>query len=360
MSTSYFKTKGRDTEKTVTNRGMSFLEGQVTKTHFVNDATNVSKKFVEYDVLARSSNGSSSTYKNCRYVQDISGFNDFEETVLEQNEVAIKGKLSKGNSSDNLNGTMVVIGFLDFNIDKPIIIGGFPHRRNTGATRADGIRRVREFRGIRWEINKDGEYIFTYKSPNTPAGEATRPDTAPTSFKVDTEGNFTFTQETSDGTIINTVKFDRTNEKKTEVIGRDNSIVEEKDGKAEKMTITFKSGLAVTIDGANDAVSIITNAGARALIDGANDTIELQDNGSGKLKITGETVAIGASSAELLQQVSDQLQELITLFNGVAPHTHIGNLGYPSAVPDTQALWVTAASNLSTIKGLVDGIKGVL
>lgn len=357
---SYFQVSEQDPRKELKDQGSQFLEGQIAKIHYTDEGTNRSKKRVEYDVIARKADGSVSTYKNVPYLGDIQGTNDFSETVLEPNQFAFQGTLGESNKPINQNGTRVVIAFLDTNLDKPVIIGGLSHERRQGAKQSDGIRKKGEFRGICWEINKDGEYIFTYKSPAKPNGDRIRPNTAPTSVKIDTEGNMTFLQSEESGTVINELKYDRTNQKKTETIGKDNSIVEDKDGAAEKMTLTFKSGLTVTIDGAGDKVDIQTNGGANAQVDGNTGTIQLTDNGTGRLKITNDTVALGASSAELLQQISDELQELITLFNTVAPHTHVANLGYPTAPPDTQAAWTTAASNLSTIKGLVDGIKGTL
>jgi hypothetical protein len=132
------------------------------------------------------------------------------------------------------------------------------------------------------------------------------------------------------------------------------------DGTAEKTTLTFQSGLVITCDGAGDKVRIQTAGGSHVLVDGSSGTIELKDNGTGKLKITGDKIALGASSAELLQQISDALQELITLFGTVATHTHVSNLGYPSAPPDTAGDWSSASGALSAIKSLVDGIKGSL
>lgn len=356
----YFSSQPKMTGNDLSDFGLRMLEGQVVKVHFVDSPTNKSKNYVEYDVQARSANGGSTKYANCRYVQDLSGFNDFSETVLEPSEVALQGKLDSENFAKNMNGAMVVLAFLDGELSKPVIIGGFAHRRNTGATRADGIRKKTEFRGIVTEINKDGEWSLTYKSPNSPDGKRLRSSTAPTFLKIDKEGNFTLAQEAS-GAIVNSVKYDRTNEKKTEIVGKQNAIKEEMDGKNEKVTLTFKSGLTVTIDGKDDFVKIQTKEGASVLVDGKNDVIELKDKASGKIKLKGEKVAIGASSAELLQQISDSLQKIITWTNTVgAIHDHLGNLGYPTAVPTQASGYTTLGTELSTIKGLVDGIKGTL
>ena len=80
-----------------------FLTGQVDVNHFVDDDTNLSKKFVEYDVSVRDAFGGQSTYKNLRKLAIAFGTNDFDETILEGNEVAFEGKLEVGNIFNNKN-----------------------------------------------------------------------------------------------------------------------------------------------------------------------------------------------------------------------------------------------------------------
>lgn len=329
---SYFHVKKSDTGADVKNQGMRTVLGQVDKIHYIDDQTNVSKKFVEYDVIIRDERGGQSTLKNVRHESTLGGTNDYDETVLEANEVAFSGKLEAGNLFSNKNGTLVYVSFRDGSFDKPYIEGTVMHPKKLGAKRSEGIRKLGEFRGVEWNINAKGELIITYRGNRSADGKLIRPATGPTVIKIDEQGVFTITDNEDQKVEVN-----RTNR-----------------------TISFSNGVTVTVDGANDKFTVQTSAGAKAIVDGSNDTVHLTDNGTGALKISGEKVALGASSAELLQQISDQLQELITLFTTVANHTHIGNLGYPTSVPDTQAAWQTAASNLTSIKGLVDGIKGTL
>ena len=89
----------------------------------------------------------------------------------------------------------------------------------------------------------------------------------------------------------------------------------------------------------------------------------MEDSATGKLSIKAGKVAFGSSVAELLQQISEQLQEQITLFNQAALHVHeSGNLGYPTAPPSGPfaAAWTAAVTKTTLIKGLIDGIKGSL
>lgn len=88
------------------------------------------------------------------------------------------------------------------------------------------------------------------------------------------------------------------------------------------------------------------------------DTVTVKESGGGTLKLGSNKVGLGGSSAELLDQISQQLEKLSTLFQTVAPHTHIGNLGYPTAPADVMSAWTTAKGDMDTIKGKIDGIKG--
>ena len=330
---SYFDVGDLPTGKDIYQQGASFTLGQIDKVHFIDDQSNMSKKFVEYDVSARDEKGGQSTFRNVRYMALLGGSNDFEETIMEPSEHATTGKLDASNFASNKNGTMVLLAFIHGSKDKPFIVGAIPHPKKDGAKRADGIRKKGEFRGIQWEVNKDGEFTLTYNGNRLPNGKLARTDSGPTKIKIDKAGVFTIIDNKGQKFEINrTVK-----------------------------TISFSNGTTVIFDGENDKVTVKTTAGANVVIDGKNNAVTLKDNGSGEIKISGDKIAIGASSAELLQQISDALQKLITWANTVgAVHDHIGNLGYPTSPPEQASDYTQLGSDLSTIKGKVDGIKGTL
>lgn len=317
---SYFKRSSKTTGEDISNLGMLLMEGQVTKIHYSDDPTNKSKLFAEYDVLARDANGGTVTYRNCRSMMDVSGFNDYSETILEQNEVALSGKLESGNTAKNMNGTMVLLGFLDKSLDKPIIIGGFSHRKNAGAKKADGVRRKSEFRGIQLEINKDGEYIITQKGVRSPDGKIA--DAVDTSIKF-----------TKDKKLVTTVFKD--------------AVIQTIDGVAEKMTIQFKSGLKTEYDGKSDKITHSTSGGPKISIDGAgtitieaNATKIIVDGNSGKISLTGSMVDVG-EAASALAALGPQLISWLT------SHTHMGD-GGPIPAPTSPPLVPPPATLLST------------
>jgi hypothetical protein len=321
MSSSYFKTKSKTSGQDISDMGLRMKEGQVLKIHFTDDATNKSKKYVEYDVLARDAKGGMVTYQNCRYIQDISGLNDFSEQVLEPNEVAIQGKLDTSNFSSNMNGTMVVLAFLDGSFAKPVIIGGFSHKKNTGATKADGIRKKSEFRGVEFFINKDGEFSITQKGVRKPDGKISTP--------VDTSVKFT-----KDKKLVTTIFKD--------------AIIQTFDGVAEKLDIKFKSGLKLEYDGKSDKVTYTTAGGPKITIDGAgtvkieaNGTLIIVDGNSGKISLTGNMVDVGAGASALAVLGPQMIAWL-------ASHTHMGDGPSIPPAPTSPPLVPPPTSMLST------------
>lgn len=229
-----------------------------------------------------------------------------------------------GSNSAPLNkqdGAIVYVAFVNGDSSYPIIVGrdkSSLDRIFTGATSVDGPRRRWQYNGIFFEVNKNGEMTLKRKGGTYDAkGQV---------FNQVETGNEVYLNWTKNKMVLN--------------IGN-NSIQETRDGIAEKMTLNFKSGLSVTIDGGGDAVKILTKGG-------------------GEINIVAGKLAIGANGIELLQQISDQLADLITMANAEAAHTHIGNLGYPTAVPSTAGDWSSLAGQLGTIKGNIDGIKGTL
>lgn len=295
------------------NQGLKIVIGQIEKIHYVDDSSNISKQFVEYDVTVRDDKAGQSLLRNLRKVDLLGGSNDYDELILEANQYAFKGKLEVGNLFKNKNGTIALVASLDGSRDKPFILAVVQHPRSSGAKRKDGIHRKGEFRGVQWEINKDGELSITYLSPKSPDGKRVAEDTGPTQVKISKTGAVSVTDNKSQSILM-----DRTS-----------------------TVIKLSNSVSVTLDGSSNSVTV-------------------RDAGTGEIKLQDSKVAIGSSSAELLQQISDSLSKLITLFSAVASHTHIGNLGYPTSAPDTQGAWTTASSELSTIKGLVDSIKGTL
>lgn len=328
---------------TGTKDEFKIIEGQILKIHFVDDISNRSKVYVEYDVLARDAHGSASTYQNCKNIMDFGGSNNYTECVLEANEAALQGKLTTANFASNMNGTLVKLAFLE-NLDRPIIIGGEIHKRIGGATRKDGIRQLSEFNGIKTEINKDGEFIITAIGPKSSDGKLLRKDTGPTSIKIDKKGDFEFKQE-KNVNILNSEKFERDVKKVTRNIG---TLGEIWDGIADKKSFTTEGGLTIEYNGASDKVTYTTSGGAVVTINGGGD-ITLDFNGTlikisaGKIELTGAAVDVG-EAASALAALGPQL------VSWAASHTHLHPtpLHVAGSAPTSPPVVPPPASVLST------------
>jgi hypothetical protein len=290
----------------------------VTKVLFVDDPQNVtanaSNPRVLYECVVLGGFASGQVISNCRLSSDLGGnFNFYERTLR-----AASKNVSKTRLSDQ-DGDIVFVQFVQGHSGFPVIVAldqGISTGASTGAKVSDGQIVNWQYNGINAKIDKTGNLTLTRKGGSydedakvfTPAANGQK-------IKVNLSG--------------------------------------------QKITMTMGNGLVVTIDGDTDKVSINTKGGASAILSGGSVT--LKDSGSGELKISGSKVALGASSAELLQQISDALDKIATFLNSSdSTHTHMGNLGFPTSPPVPATGFTTLASDLQTIKGKVDGIKGSL
>jgi len=95
-----------------------------------------------------------------------------------------------------------------------------------------------------------------------------------------------------------------------------------------------------------------------SIIVSAQGDISLGVKDSGFVKVQDGKVAMGTTSVELLQQISDQLNEMITWTSVGATHTHVGNLAAPTSPPITAPAYIKLGASLSVIKASIDSIKG--
>jgi hypothetical protein len=344
----------------VYSSGLKLVLGQVSKVHHVDDQSNQSKKFVEYDVVVRDAMGGISTIKNIPTAASLGGTNDYEEVVLEPCEFAFSGKLEPGNLFKNKNGTTVIVAYIDGSKDKPFILTSIQHPKRDGAKKSDGIRKKGEFRGIEWEINKDGEFTLTHKGPRSPDGKLKTSDKTLTVVRFDKAGNLTVTDKANNQLKLNNTDIkveiqSDTKGVKLELDGKNDKVVTttagglktEMEGQSDKMTTTTAGGLKIEVDGAGDKVTITTAGGPKVTIEGSNKiTLEAGatkieiDGNSGKIKLDGSLVDVG-TGASALAALGPQLVAWLT------SHTHMGDGGLIPA-PTSPPLVPPPVSLLST------------
>jgi len=301
--------------------GSKLVRGQVSKIIFSDDPSNTSKKFVQYEVVLENGDGSSSTIL-ARKVSDLFGANDYSEEILEPSEYSYSGTNDIGNSFGNRNGALVLVGFLNSNVNDPVIIGTLAHPKIQGATKKEGIRYVKIFRGLKTEINKDGEWSITYQSPYGPDGKLKAEATGPSFIKLNKTGGMEISLKK--GTIKQTHDVD-----------------------SEKTIFEYKSGLKIEFDGKGDKVTYTTKGGPIVTVDGsgtitlsANSTKIIIDGSSGKISLTGSLVDVGEAASALAVLGPQMLAWLST-------HTHpfidstpipVPSMTQPPAVPPPSTL----------------------
>lgn len=137
-------------------------EGVVIAVRFIDDALNLSKTFVEYDVRDLRT---SQIYSNCRRMDIMCGMDDGSEDILRPAQQLI-GALSplfdpKVDPLSQSDGDRVTLTFTYGAQHGATIIGVLPHAKMTyGTTKEQGARRFQTHKGTSVETKKDGTYVI--------------------------------------------------------------------------------------------------------------------------------------------------------------------------------------------------------
>ncbi len=236
-------------------------------------------------------------------------------------------------------GDAVVVAFIDGNSRGGVILGAVTHlSRKPTIKPIDGPQYLSEFNGIEKSINKDGEYITTFKGLPTNLAELNKEPTsiAIAAPKYDKEVGLT------------NVKFDKTggwavsdaaSEKPQSIfLNKASGSIEVKSGALtlifDKATETAKVTSKVFEVNSKDSVTFTTKA--------------FKAEASGTIKISSPKIAIGKGGVELL----DQLSKLVDALGNVAVMTPVG--------PTLPLIMGVGWAGVSAIKSQIDSIKGSL
>ena len=386
--------------------------GQIKKVHYVDDESNISKKHPEYDVVMFDNLGGQTILRNVRSANMLSGFNDYEETILEPSEVALEGKLEDSNTPDKKNGAYVLVAFIDGNYSNPVILAGLDHPgADAEFTKEKQINRFRRFRGLEQRVNKNGELEMSFTGVKNPDGTPVNPDQTPITFKVGLDGTLTSDSghriifssgDDGDRLVIRTNRDqifqieDTEGQEAISVIHKSGALLTVNDvgsvqfvgangnylylnSESDEVSLVQSEGNMISMipdaitlahKGGSDIVSIgdgqiqMSSGGSISLQPagfGVNaGTIEMKDTLQAGLKVNNGQVALGGPAAEVLDLMDQTLTQLITLTTAMATETHIGNLGYPTAPPLNAASYAAAQAQLTIIQVLLNLIKGSL
>lgn len=148
---------------------------------------------VEYDLVIMSGNVNEGYRKirNAVSLNSLGGINDYEEIIYKAKTKEFSRGAGLGKAySENTNGDIVALMFLEGNEEFPVIIGPWSHKRNNNsASESDGHRMKGEYNGVQWEINKDGEFIITLLGgPRDDSGNLTNESNGGLLIKLSKDG----------------------------------------------------------------------------------------------------------------------------------------------------------------------------
>jgi len=175
--------------------------GIVVESYDIDNQKNISKNVPEYTVVTKESNPSGGIdykkYTNVISLDKFGGVADFFEYRLRPN-TAVVDKESNKPSYDfaKQNGSLVLLLCLDGFSEQAIIIGGLPNiinektQRKTTLTKENALHMEGEYNGINWKVNKDGEFVLTFKSSTDNNGKIINDKYSGTFVKIDKTGSF--------------------------------------------------------------------------------------------------------------------------------------------------------------------------
>jgi len=316
------------------NRANEFHLATIREIRYVDDLLNQSKNQTEYRIRVEFGPRHGQEYDSVQVMNLFGGVVNFSETILSAKEKVTKdSRDAEDQYMFNHDASLVVIGFMDGEKNTPFIIGGFTNTNfDTLITkRADGIRTLWEFNGIRFEINDSGEVSLTYYGGKRDTVKKTtaRPNTAPTTIKIAQDGSIQIDDKENQQVKINTTDKKITltqfaNVKPDETYGETdssapgeiiNQISLDKSGK--KIEMKTGAGVLVTLDQTANKITLT-----------AGSTIINIDGASGKIELTGSLVDVG-EAASALAVLGPQLVSWLTT------HTHTYSPGPLAPVPTT-------------------------
>lgn len=315
----------------------SLKMGMVTDIFYPDEDKNLSKKFIEYNVMCseinENGNVTMTVYRNCT-VQNMFGMSNNNLTYTLQADKSEDGRMEFG----SLAMLLCISG--QATNGQAVIVSGFSHPDNPKYKKADGQFYDFNFNGINYNINKDGEMTITFNSPLDKKKNKKNEKAAGTQLKIDKEGRIKISD--NEGQFW---QLDRVDQKSTWSNGAESIIIDKKNKQVQlissgEMSQTSKQKMSM----ASDDDLIMSSKKDTALTADANMKLESKSNmnqksgGNWEVKATGNVmINAGANIIATAGNVA-QLQGTINLIGagsvpvaavGVSLTIGIGNLGAP-------------------------------
>lgn len=218
---SNYNTDRTDDAKKGIREDIALRTGIITNVFYPDDAQNISKLFIEYNVAVTSSNSDGSfnqiTYRNCRHMDIFGAINKHENFVME----------TSGRNKSNEGAKCLVMCIDGINASgRAIIIGGLQDGNREPWKRSDGQFYDFLYNGLNVNINKDGEYSLTFNSYTDQQGKKANEKAAGTNVKIDKDGNISLSTNEAQ-----TIKLDRVSQQ-VSISDTENTILVDKKNKS--------------------------------------------------------------------------------------------------------------------------------
>ena len=302
-------------DSTYNNFGLKM--GIVLEAMSVDDAKNISKTSMEYNVFVFEANGRESSatvlYKNCIAMESFGGLSDFFEYSLR------KTPKKEIPSPKDAVGSMVLLMTLNGQTSNGVIVGALHNpNKKSKLTKENGHMLEAEFNGINWNINKDGEFTIAFRTATDINGKAKDDKIGGTFIKIDKTGSIIFSDNNKESITI-----DKT--KKTIAVVAESDILLNSQA---KVILTSKDNTQISckdlIASAEGRASFNVKGELNMKIDGPANikgaSVKIESDGSvdvkgSNIKLSGQSIQLGDSPSPALT--------LQTIYIGV------GNMGAP-------------------------------
>ena len=294
--------------------------------------------------------GNQSILRNCvSATGSFGGVFDYLQVVHRTStETGGQAEYKTGTAALQTIGERVLVGLLNGDIRRPVIITSLPHpmaARDLPDNESQKPQLNFQFQGVKAEINDKGEFLLTHLGPPEVKEGGSDPGQKKENlllFKIAEDGSWNFLDSEKQ-----TIKFEAKAKKITISNGDDNIIL---DKGSNKLTIEVKGEVSIksekdcTVD-AKGSVNVKSEKDAKVT---AKGSIEMDANGA-KVVLKSGKVAIGSSVIELV----DAFVQLLGEMKKAAPKLCTTPAGPGILDPGVLAKIIEIETKLNQIKGSV-------
>lgn len=272
---------------------------------------------------------------NCRLLRKLGGVYNYEDVIHRGYKYSEKSEIADFSAKA---GDIVLVAFMSGETRDGVILGGLTHPARKSILKVeDGPQYKSEFNGVETHINKDGEYVVTFKGqPTNIKSLEEAPSQKVPAAEYDKEVGSTF------------MKFDKTGSWELNDNAKEDKQFLKVDKKSGKVLFTAGK-VEVVLNKKSEEISMKSKTLKIDATDKiAETTKDYSVTASSTVKIKSPKVAIGKDGVELLDQIVKAIEKL----GMVKPISPIGPCTPLMATPE----W----PDVTAVKAKISEIKGSL